>query len=137
MSARGGTEEVVIADRESRTVFGNYASFHAGERQWNDPQPDDIADADIVCLDPYFREQSLRAAELCVEQRTPYVTLDCPYDGFTAQLAAAVAACVCLTVPHTLNAPGLDAILAFMEEHRPASRTEVPPACAIRGDSSA
>jgi sugar/nucleoside kinase (ribokinase family) len=211
VSEAGGTEEVVIADRDSRTVFGNYASFHDGGRQWNDPQPDDISEAAIVCLDPYFREQSVQAARLCVEHRTPYVTLDCPYDGEIAQHAAAVvvshelrdqaypgrdmsevfaqyrdrcqglviftfgsaalwyarrggerktrepyaiepvdttgagdsfragvaygilrawdderivefasavAACVCLTVPHTLNAPGLAAILAFMEAHR-------------------
>jgi sugar/nucleoside kinase (ribokinase family) len=214
VSEGGGTEEVVIADRDSRTVFGNYASFHEGPRQWNDPQPDDIRDAEIVCLDPYFREQSLQAAQLCVEHRTPYVTLDCPYDGFIAQHAAAVvvshelrdqayagrdvsevfaeyrercqglviftfgsdalwfarhggerktrepyaiepvdttgagdsfragvaygilqgwdderivefasavAACVCLTVPHALNAPGLAAVLVFMEKHRPSA----------------
>jgi sugar/nucleoside kinase (ribokinase family) len=211
VSEAGGTEEVVIADRDSRTVFGNYASFHAGPRQWNEPAPDDIREAGIVCLDPYFKEQSLQAARLCVELRTPYVTLDCPYDGEIArhaaalvvshelreqtypardvrelfaefqercqglviftfgseelwyarrggerktrepyaiepldttgagdsfragvaygilqrwdderivELASAVAACVCLTVPHTLNAPGLDAILSFMAAHR-------------------
>ncbi len=211
VSEGGGTEEVVIADRDSRTVFGNYASFHAGERQWNEPRPEDVAEADVVCLDPYFREQSLQAARLCVARRRPYVTLDCPYEGEiarhaaavvvshelrdqayagqdagalfaafqerceglviftfgsdelwygrrggarrsrepfriepidttgagdsfragiaygilqgwpderTVEFASAVAACVCLTVPHTLNAPGLGAILTFIEQHR-------------------
>ena len=39
-------------------------------------------------------------------------------DEHIVEFASAVAACVCLTVPHTLNAPGLDAILAFMKQHR-------------------
>jgi sugar/nucleoside kinase (ribokinase family) len=202
---------LVIADGATRTVFGNYAGFHEGPPQWNSPQADDIGGADIVCLDPYFREQSRVAAELCVAAGTPYVTLDCPANDFVAERAAAVvvshelrddvytnrdlrevfaeyqarcgglvvftfgsddlwygraggerrsyepysvdvvdstgagdsfragiaygvlqgwrdertiefasavAACVCLTVPHTLNAPGLDGVLAFVAQHR-------------------
>jgi sugar/nucleoside kinase (ribokinase family) len=207
----GGTNEFVIADGVSRTVFGNYAGFHAGPRQWNEPQAQDIADAAIVCLDPFFRFDAARAARLCVEYCKPYVTLDSPYDDYLAQNAAAivishelrdqayvgrdidevfaqylancsglviftfgsdelwfgrrggrrvtaspyviepvdttgagdsfrgaiaygllqewpdertiefasaVAACVCLTVPHALNAPDLDTVLAFIEKHR-------------------
>jgi sugar/nucleoside kinase (ribokinase family) len=210
-AAGGGTDEIVIADRTSRTVFGNYAAFNSGPRQWNEPCAEDIAEACIVCLDPYFRQESRRAAELCVEQRKPYVTLDSEYDDYIAQHAAsvivshelrdrvyagrdirevferyrevcaglviftfgrdtlwyarrtgdvrsyqpyeidpvdttgagdsfragiayglfqhwgddktvdfasAVAANVCLSTPHTLNAPGLDRIVAFMAEHR-------------------
>ncbi len=203
-----GTQEIVIADKTTRTVFGNYASFHRGPKQWNDPQPDDICGASIVCLDPYFREESRRVAELCVQHGKPYVTLDCRYDDYlaqhaasvvvshelrdqayagsdlrevfrqyqqsckgltiftfgsdplwygrpqeeptlwkpwevdavdttgagdsfrgaiayglwrgwddakTVQFASAVAACVCMTAPHALNAPGLDDILAFLD----------------------
>ena len=203
-----GTDEVVIADGESRTVFGNYAGFHAGPRQWNEPQEEDIAAASVVCLDPYFRDEARLAAELCVRLGKPYVTLDCRHDDYIAQHAAvvvishelrdqayvgrdmrevfgeyleacdglviftfgsqelwhgrrggslttyrpyqiepldttgagdsfrgaiaygllagwpdertiefasAVAACVCLTMPHALNAPDLEEVLAFME----------------------
>lgn len=205
-----GTEEIVIADKNSRTVFGNYASFHRGKRQWNKPKETDIKDATFVSLDPYFRYESLLASELCVKNQKPYVTLDCKYDDFIAQnaeaviishelrdqayggknmigvfrnyqkyckgliiftfgsdelwyarpnqninkfkpyiikpldttgagdsfrsgiiygllkswddrsivdFASAVAACVCLTSPHTLNAPGLDEIIKFMDEN--------------------
>jgi hypothetical protein len=80
----------VIADGDSRTVFGNYAGFHAGPKQWNEPRAEDIAAASIVCLDPYFRTDSRLAAELCVAHSTPYVTLDSPYDDYVAQNAAAV-----------------------------------------------
>jgi len=207
----GGTEEIVIADGDSRTVFGNYAGFHAGPKQWNEPRAEDIAAASIVCLDPYFRTDSRLAAELCVAHSTPYVTLDSPYDDYVAQNAAAVvishelrdqsyagrdmravfgeylgacrglviftfggdelwyarrgqpivsdrpyaiepvdttgagdsfrgaiaygllkgwadertvdfasavAACVCMSYPHALNAPGLDGVLAFIQQHR-------------------
>jgi len=205
-----GTEEIVITDKISRTVFGNYASFHRGEKQWNTAQETDIKEATFVSLDPYFRDESLLATELCVKNQKPYVTLDCKYDDFIAQnaeaviishelrdqayggenmidifknyqkyckgliiftfgseelwyarssqninkfkpykikpvdttgagdsfrsgiiygllkswddrsivdFASAVAACVCLTFPHTLNAPGLNGIIKFMDEN--------------------
>jgi sugar/nucleoside kinase (ribokinase family) len=209
--AGGGTHEIVIADQETRTVFGNYASFHAGPKQWNDPRPEDIEQASVVCLDPFFRDESRMVAELCVKHKKPYVTLDCRYDDFLAEHAAcivishelrnqsypghdhrqlfeayqanceglviftfgseplwyarnggkvetfrpyrvkaidttgagdsfrgavaygilqnwpderivefasAVAACVCLTCPHTLNAPRLDGVLEFIAQHQ-------------------
>ena len=205
-----GTEEIVITDKNSRTVFGNYASFHRGEKQWNTPQETDIQNAAFVSLDPYFKNESLLAAELCVENQKPYVTLDCKYDDFLArnaeaviishelrdqaykdknmrdifknyqtycrglviftfgsdelwygrkeeninsfkpyiikpvdttgagdsfragviyglmkswddrsivEFASAVSACVCLTSPHTLNAPGLEGIIKFMDDY--------------------
>jgi sugar/nucleoside kinase (ribokinase family) len=206
-----GTEEIVITDKNTRTVFGNYASFHKGEKQWNTPQETDIQNATFISLDPYFKNESFLAAELCVENQKPYVTLDCKYDDFLArnaeaviishelrdqaykgenmreifrnyqeycrglviftfgsdelwygrreenigkfkpyiikpvdttgagdsfragviyglmkswddrsivEFASAVSACVCLTFPHTLNAPGLDGIIEFMDKYK-------------------
>ncbi|MEJ2568271.1 MAG: carbohydrate kinase family protein [candidate division WOR-3 bacterium] len=206
-----GAEEIVITDKNSRTVFGNYASFHRGEKQWNTPKETDIKEASLVSVDPYFKNESLLAAELCLDNQKPYVTLDCKYNDFLAQnaeaviishelrdqaykdknmldifknyqkrckgliiftfgsdelwygrkeekihrlkpykiepvdttgagdsfragviyglmkswddrsivdFASAVSACVCLTFPHTLNAPGLDGIIKFMEENK-------------------
>lgn len=86
----GGTEEIVITDSDSRTVFGNYAAFHDGPKQWNDPSEEDIRETRIACIDPYFHDESRRAAELCVECGKPYVTLDSPYADPLAQNAAAV-----------------------------------------------
>jgi len=83
-------DEVVIADGESRTVFGNYAGFHGGARQWNEPRPEDIAEAAMVCMDPWFGPEGVLAARLCVQHGKPYVTLDSPYDDFIAQNAAAI-----------------------------------------------
>jgi sugar/nucleoside kinase (ribokinase family) len=205
----GGTEEVVIADRTSRTVFGNYAHFHTGARQWNEPREEDIQHARMIALDPYLKETSLQVAELCVRNQKPYVTIDCKYDEYialhataviishelrdqaygdqdmhdifkryqsscegliiftfgseelwyarrnqtlrkykpykitpvdttgagdsfragivygllnswddesTVDFASAVAACVCLSAPHSLNAPGLEDVLKFMKK---------------------
>src|ERR1035437_4544793 len=90
VTEEGGTDELVIADGDSRTVFGNYAAFHAGPRQCNEPQAEDVAAAAIVCLDPYFRQDARLAAELCVAHAKPYVTLDSPFEDYVAQNAAAV-----------------------------------------------
>ena len=165
----------------------------------------------MVSIDPYFRQDSLKVAELCAGNNKPYVTIDCKYDSFIAQnaesviishelrnqaykdadmkdifykylknckgltifsfgsselwysrpgqkikkykpysitpvdtagagdsfcsgiiyglmqgwdddrtidFASAVAACVCLTIPHTLNAPGLDGVNKFIMENK-------------------
>ena len=86
----GGTEEYVIADGISRTVFGNYASFHSGKRQWNLPSEDAVKKSSAVALDPYFKTESALAAELCVRHRVPYVTLDSRHEDYVARNAAAV-----------------------------------------------
>jgi sugar/nucleoside kinase (ribokinase family) len=178
-------------------------------KQWNTPVEEDIINARIVALDPYFKVEAPMVARWCVEHNKPYVTLDCRYDEFMTQNAAAVvishelrdqaypdrdmkevfelylencngliiftfgsddlwyarkgepvrkfppykivpvdttgagdtfrgaiaygllqgwddeqvirfasavAACVCLTIPHSINAPGLDGVIKFMEE---------------------
>jgi sugar/nucleoside kinase (ribokinase family) len=206
-----GTEEIVITDRDSRTVLGNYAAFHSGEKQWNTPNEDDIMGAKMVAIDPYFKVESPIIAQWCVKHEKPYVTIDCKYEDFLTQnaeaviishelrdqaypeanmaeifekylgnckgliiftfgsdelwygrkgqpirnfkpykikpidttgagdtfragilygqlksmddeatiaFASAVAACVCLTIPHSLNAPKLEGILKFMEENK-------------------
>ncbi|MBN2509007.1 MAG: carbohydrate kinase family protein [Spirochaetales bacterium] len=108
----GGTEEIVIADGISRTVFGNYASFHSGPRQWNEPSRQAIVESDIAALDPYFRESSENAARICVETGTPYVTLDSRHDDYIARHAAAIA------ISHELTDsayPGADMEALFEE----------------------
>ncbi len=85
-----GTEEIVITDRNSRTIFGNYASFHNGAKQWNDPDETDICEASMVSIDPFFRKESLTAAQICVKNNKPYVTVDCKYEDFLSQNAESV-----------------------------------------------
>jgi hypothetical protein len=85
-----GPEEIVITDRNSRTIFGNFSKFHSGNKQWNAPTEEDIQHAAMIGLDPYFKEEALRTAHMCVQNKKPYVTLDCRYDDFIAQNAAAI-----------------------------------------------
>ncbi|MDR9451308.1 MAG: carbohydrate kinase family protein [Acidimicrobiia bacterium] len=68
--------EFVFSDGDTRTVFGNYGRVLRGDRTWNPPSGDDIRASRIVCLDPFFGEESAQAAEICVEAGVPYVTID-------------------------------------------------------------
>lgn len=85
-----GCEEIVITDKKSRTVFGNYASFHSGPLQLNFPNETDIKNASWVSIDPYFKDISGQIALLCVKHKKPYVTIDCKYNDYLAQNAEAI-----------------------------------------------
>ncbi|MGA2141683.1 MAG: PfkB family carbohydrate kinase [Brevinematales bacterium] len=85
-----GTEEFVVTDKDSRTVFGNYASFAEGDRQWNDPDEGDIRRSDYIAIDPFFKKESRAAAEICVKYNKPYVCLDCRHDDYITKNAAAM-----------------------------------------------
>ena len=68
--------EFVFSDGDAKTVFGNYVRVLGGDRTWNEPSGDDIRASRIVCLDPFLGEESAHAAEICIEARVPYVTID-------------------------------------------------------------
>lgn len=79
--------EFVFSNPAARTVFGNYGRVLRGPRTWNEPSGDDIRASAIVCLDPFLGEQSLQAAQICVEARVPYVTIDAAPDSMIAKHA--------------------------------------------------
>jgi len=86
-----GVEDLVLVADDSRTVFGTYAHFFTiPEERWQEPDEDAIGAARIVGLDPFFRRQSERVAELCVKHGVPYVTIDCPPESFMSRNAAAI-----------------------------------------------
>lgn len=74
-----GTSEVVFAAKGSRTIFGTYARLQENE-DWNMPDADELTKAKVVCLDPFFRRASLRAAEIAANAGIPVVTVDCLHD---------------------------------------------------------
>jgi sugar/nucleoside kinase (ribokinase family) len=91
ISLKDGAEsirEFVFSDSETRTVFGNYGRMLGGRRAWNEPSGDDVRASRIVCLDPFLGEQSVQAAEMCVEAGTPYVTIDVIPDSEIGRRAA-------------------------------------------------
>jgi sugar/nucleoside kinase (ribokinase family) len=85
-----GANEVVISDRQTRTVFGRYVDLLFTTKQWDDPSPDRIAAARLACVDPTFGETSLTAARQAAEVGVPLVTSDVRPDGELAGMAAAL-----------------------------------------------
>jgi sugar/nucleoside kinase (ribokinase family) len=85
-----GTEEIVISDAETRTFFGNFVRFHAGEIQWNTPCEEDVIHCSMVAIDPYFKPHAEDLARLCIRYGKPFVTLDCRHDSCLARHAEAL-----------------------------------------------
>jgi sugar/nucleoside kinase (ribokinase family) len=85
-----GVEEIVFADGAARTIFGTYCNLLFTGKQWNDPVEEDIMDAKIVCLDPFFKDESILAARMCAAHKKPYVTIDCRYTDEIIKNTAAV-----------------------------------------------
>jgi sugar/nucleoside kinase (ribokinase family) len=86
-----GVEDLVLVDDQTRTVFGRFAGYLSGPERWRAPDADAIRCAKTVSIDPFFRESSQQAAELSVVAGKPYVTMDCPHDGYLhAQAASTV-----------------------------------------------
>ncbi len=84
-----GLEDFVIIDKTTRTVFGTFQEFYSsGRKQWSKPKESDIANVKVAAVDPYFGDESLDAAKLCVKHNIPFVTIDCNPDTYFHQHAA-------------------------------------------------
>ena len=116
-----GVEEVVIADAQTRTVLGTYLKLFSGSRQWNEPRPEDIRAAQVVNLDPFFKEESLAVSKICHDLNKPYITVDCKYTDEIAVNAAVVVIagefrnnCYPGIAPETLFAQYLEAVTGWV-----------------------
>lgn len=77
-----GVRDVVLVHGKHRTVLGWFGRYFTdGVRRWGDPDPAAIARAQVVAIDPFFRDASVEAARLATAAGKPYATIDCPYDG--------------------------------------------------------
>lgn len=85
-----GVREIVFSDEHSRTIFGNYVELLSKTRKWNIPQKADLAQAQIICVDPPFQVESALVGTYAVELGVPFVSIDCPYDQALSSAAAAV-----------------------------------------------
>ena len=74
-----GVQEIVFSAKGTRTIFGTYGRLLEDAR-WNMPHEDDITQAKVVCLDPFFKEASARVAEIGFRASIPVITIDCRYD---------------------------------------------------------
>ena len=85
---RGVMDYVVIAGLV-RSPMGRFQTlFETGERWWSIPKEEDIAGCKAAAVDPFFRDESLLAAEYCRRHGVPFVTIDSPHDSPLHQMAA-------------------------------------------------
>ena len=85
-----GLEDIVFIDQSSRTSFGRFCAFYDDKsvRRWNSPNEDAIRQASVVGLDPFFFEDSVRAAELCGKHNVRFVTVDCEFETAVHAMSA-------------------------------------------------
>lgn len=78
----GLMDYVVVADlvRSPMGVFQSLYENH--EKRWNAPREEDILKAKVAGIDPFFQEETLETARLCVKHGVPYVTIDCPHTDY-------------------------------------------------------
>ena len=84
-----GVMDYVVIAGLVRSPMGRFQTlFSTGERWWSIPREEDIAGCKAAAVDPFFREESLLAAELCRKNGVPFVTIDSPHDSKLHKLAA-------------------------------------------------
>ena len=87
-----GVEDLVIIDKKTRTVFGKFQAYFSDPencKRWSIPHKEDIMNAQIVGLDPFFFEESNQVARFCKEFGKKYVVIDCKPDTEMHQYAHA------------------------------------------------
>ncbi len=73
-----GVQDMVLIAGNTRTCFGTFGDYFSnGKKRWNTPVKEDIENAKVVGLDPFFMEQSDLVAKYCHELGRKYVTIDC------------------------------------------------------------
>lgn len=84
-----GVMDYVVIAGLVRSPMGRFQTLFSQERRWwNIPREEDIKGCKAASIDPFFREESTRAAELCVKHHVPYVTIDAPHDTYLHRHAA-------------------------------------------------
>jgi len=84
-----GVEDLVIIDKDTRTIFGKFQSFYErDDKLWSFPFREDIEAASTIGLDPFFTDASEAAAKISHELHKPYVTIDCPFDSLMHRLSS-------------------------------------------------
>ncbi len=84
-----GVMDYVVISGLVRSPMGRFQTlFASGKRWWSVPREEDILDCRAAAIDPFFREESLKAAELCRQHGVPYVTIDSRHDSKLHRQAA-------------------------------------------------
>ena len=84
-----GVMDYVVIAGLVRSPMGRFQTlFETGKRWWSIPKEEDIAGCKAAAIDPFFRDESLLAAEYCQRNGVPFVTNDSPHDSLLHKLAA-------------------------------------------------
>lgn len=84
-----GVMDYVVIAGLVRSPMGRFQTlFASGKQWWNDPKEDDVIGCKVAAVDPFFGEQSVRAAEICAGHGIPYVTIDSAHDSYLHKHAA-------------------------------------------------
>ena len=79
-----GVMDYVVIAGLVRSPMGRFQTlFSSGKRWWSD-----IAGCKAVGIDPFFGEDSLLTAQICVRLGIPYVTIDSRHDSYLHKHAA-------------------------------------------------
>lgn len=79
-----GLMDYVVIAGLVRSPMGVFQTLYADKTQkrWNMPKEEDIANCKVAAIDPYFLEETQKAAELCVKYNKPYVTIDSNHESY-------------------------------------------------------
>ena len=84
-----GVMDYVVIAGLVRSPMGRFQTlFSDGSRWWGVPKEEDLLGCRAAAVDPFFREESNKVAEICIKLGIPYVTIDSPHDSFLHQHAA-------------------------------------------------
>ncbi|MCR5768978.1 MAG: carbohydrate kinase family protein [Lachnospiraceae bacterium] len=84
-----GVMDYVVIAGLVRSPMGRFQTlFSSGKRWWSVPSEEDIAGCKVAAIDPYFGNESLLAAEICVRHNIPFVTIDSMHDSILNKQAA-------------------------------------------------
>ena len=85
-----GLMDYVIIAGKVRSPMGMFQALYepGAKKRWSMPKEEDVIACKVAAIDPFFLEETMTAAELCVKHGKPYVTIDCHHDSFLHQHCA-------------------------------------------------
>ena len=84
-----GVMDYVVIAGIVRSPMGRFQTLFGEDRRWwSVPREEDIVGCRAASIDPFFRAESDRVAEICVKHGIPYVTIDSMHDSYLHRNAA-------------------------------------------------
>ena len=78
-----GVMDYVVIAGLVRSPMGRFQTLFSDDtRWWSIPREEDLLGCRAASVDPFFRAESDRVAQLCVKHHIPYVTIDSMHDSF-------------------------------------------------------